>query len=102
VTWLDEMLTHLGDQRELLRALLAEHLPLVKLVQPQASYLAWLDCRALNLDRDPAAFFMDRARVGLNSGPTFGPTGQGFARLNFATSPEILAQVIERMAAAVR
>ena len=102
VTWLDEMLTHLGRQKELLRALLAEHMPLIELVQPQASYLAWLDCRALNLDRDPAAFFMDRARVGLNSGPTFGPTGHGFARLNFATSPEILTQVIERMAAAVR
>ena len=53
---------------------------------PQAGYLAWLDCRALELGDDPAAVFLERGRVALSSGPTFGEQGQGFARLNFGTS----------------
>ena len=100
--WLDEMLTHLGQQKTLLRSLLQEKIPEIQMTEPEASYLAWLDCRALGLTQDPAAFFMDRAKVALNSGPTFGPTGAGFARLNFATSPEILTLVIDRMAASLR
>ena len=100
--WLDEMLTHLESQKVLLRNLLHEYLPLVQMNDPQASYLAWLDFNGLNLAQDPAAVLLEKGRVALNSGPTFGPTGPGFARLNFATSPEILTRVIEQMAAAVR
>ena len=82
---------------------------------PEATYLAWLDCRALGLhDPDaaaghvvsdlagPARMFLDRARVALSSGHVFGQGGAGFVRLNFATSPAILREAIQRMGDAVR
>ena len=68
---------------------------------PEATYLAWLDCRALALEVDPAAWFLQHARVALSSGSNFGPPGQGFARLNFATSPAILEQILTRLTDAI-
>ncbi|GAB3810167.1 hypothetical protein GCM10027605_47440 [Micromonospora zhanjiangensis] len=69
---------------------------------PQGTYLAWLDCRPLDLADDPAAVFLDRGRVALNSGPDFGTGGAGHVRLNLATSPDLLAEAVRRIAAAVR
>jgi cystathionine beta-lyase len=85
----------------LLGELLAEHLPEARYEAPQGTYLAWIDCRALGLGEDPAAVFLDRARVALSPGPTFGSGGAGHARMNLATSPEIIAEAVRRMAAAV-
>lgn len=98
VPWLDAMLAHLDTQVTLLRGLLDQHLPDVSFTTPQASFLAWLDCRALDLELDPAAHFLNQSQVALNSGPTFGPSGAGFARLNFATSAQILEEIVIRMA----
>ena len=81
--------------------LLAEHLPGVGYRPPQAGYLAWLDCRALELGDDPAAVFLERGRVALSPGPPFGEQGRGFARLNFGTSSALLEEAVRRMAAAV-
>ena len=100
--WLDALVAHLSSQADLLSELLVMHLPLVRSERPMASYLAWLDCRAMHLGDDPASFFLDKARVALNSGPTFGPGGAGFARVNFANSPELLTEIITRMGAALR
>ena len=99
--WLDELLAYLDGNRRLLRELLAAHLPDVGYVPPEAGYLAWLDCRRLELGDDPAATFLDRGRVALSPGPSFGEQGRGFARLNFGTSGAILAEAVERMAAAL-
>ncbi len=100
--WLDALVAHLSRQAELLRELLAMHLPSVRCEKPMATYLAWLDCCALNLSDDPAAFFLEHAQVALNSGPTFGPGGVGFARVNFATSPKILTEIVTRMGASLQ
>jgi cystathionine beta-lyase len=100
--WLDGLLDGLDANRRLLAELLAEHLPSVGYRQPQGTYLAWLDCRALGLPDDPAAVFLERGRVALNSGTTFGTGGAGHARLNLATSAEILGEAVLRMASAVR
>lgn len=70
----------------------------IECVEPQAGYLAWLDCRGLALIGEPAEFFLERSRVALSAGHEFGDPGRGFARLNFATSESILEQIIERMA----
>jgi cystathionine beta-lyase len=96
--WLDEVIGVLEANRRLLGELLAEHLPQVRYATPAAGYLAWLDCRELGLGDDPAEAFLERGRVALSSGPQFGTGGAGFARLNYATSPEILTEVVERMA----
>ncbi|SCL34922.1 cystathione beta-lyase [Micromonospora nigra] len=102
VGWLDDLLSGLDENRRLLADLLAERLPGVTYRMPQGTYLAWLDCRALGLGDDPAAVFLDRARVALVPGPAFGTGGAGHARLNFATSPELLTQALDRMATAPR
>jgi len=100
--WLDALLAGLEENRCLLADLLAERLPEVRYRPQPGTYLAWLDCRALGLGDDPAAVFLERGRVALNSGLPFGTGGKGHVRLNYGTSPEILAEAVERMAAAVR
>jgi cystathionine beta-lyase len=99
--WLAEHLAGLGAQQRLLAALLAEHLPGVAHRTPDATYLAWLDCRALGLPAEPAEFFLEHARVALNAGVDFGTGGAGHVRLNFATSTAVITEAVERMAAAV-
>jgi len=69
---------------------------------PEATYLAWLDCTALGLAVPAGQFFLDHARVGLNAGETFGERYGAFARINFATSPAILEQILARMSDALR
>jgi cystathionine beta-lyase len=98
--WLDAMLAQIDRNRDLLGQLLAEQLPAVGYVPPQASFLAWLDCRRLGLGDDPAAAFLERGRVALSPGPDFGAAGRGYTRLNMGTSPELLAEAVRRMAAA--
>jgi cystathionine beta-lyase len=100
--WLDELLVALHANRGYLHTLLAEHLPALRWrpEDVQATYLAWLDCTPLGLD-DPAGVFEQRGRVALEPGPIFGTGGDGFVRLNFATSPAILDQAVRRMRAAI-
>ncbi|MEU9479879.1 aminotransferase class I/II-fold pyridoxal phosphate-dependent enzyme [Streptomyces sp. NPDC048191] len=99
--WLDALLAGLDENRRLLAALLAEHLPAIRPHPAEATCLAWLDCRALGLGDDPAQVFLDRGRVALSSGLPFGTGGAGFVRLNLATSPGILTEGVGRMAAAL-
>ena len=98
--WLDELVAGLDHNRQLLGQLLATHLPDVGYMPPEATYLAWLDCSKLGLGEDPAVAFLEHG-VALNSGLMFGPGGEGHARLNFATSPEMLTQIVERMSTAL-
>jgi cystathionine beta-lyase len=98
--WLDDVIAVLDHNRTLLGELLAEHLSEVACELPQAGYLAWLDLRALDLGEDPAEAILARGRVALSSGPTFGPQGAGFARLNFGTSPALLEQAVKGIARA--
>jgi cystathionine beta-lyase len=101
VPWLERARATIDRNRALLGDLLAARLPEVGYAPPAASYLAWLDCRALGLGDDPAEAFLDRGRVALSPGPAFGPGGAGHVRLNMATSAPILAEIVDRMAAAV-
>lgn len=100
--WLDAVLAGIDENRRLLTELLAERLPGVVQRPGEATYLAWLDCRALDLGDDPAEVFLDRGRVALSSGLPFGSGGAGHVRLNLATSPEVLTEAVGRMAAALR
>jgi cystathionine beta-lyase len=99
--WLDALLGGLDENRRLLTGLVAERLPGVVYHPGDGTYLAWLDCRALDLGDDPAAVFLERGRVALSSGPSFGTGGAGHARLNFGTSPELLTEAVARMATAL-
>lgn len=114
--WLDALLAGLDSNRHLLASLLAENLPEIGYQLPQATFLAWLDCRALGLDvgeddasgrglvtlnAGPAAVFLEKGRVALNTGLAFGTGEAGHVRLNMATSAEILTEAVRRMNAAI-
>ena len=98
--WLAQLRTEIAANRGLLDRLLAEHLAQVTQLPGNATYLAWLDCTALGLN-DPQRHFLERARVALNPGSSFGTSGAGHVRLNLATSPEILARAVAQMAASL-
>lgn len=96
--WLDQVLVQLDLNRVLLGNLVAEHLPEVGYRPPEASYLAWLDCRILDLGDDPSVEILERARVAVNPGPSFGRQGAGFCRLNIGTSPALIEQAVTAIA----
>jgi len=103
--WLDALLAQLDRNRALLARLLAGQLPQIRYRPPEASFLAWLDCRelggALGGGDDPAAGFLERGRVALAAGTGFGAQGRGFARLNMGTTEPLLAEAVRRMTAAL-
>ncbi len=100
--WLDDTIAYLEETRRFLADRLAARLPGIRYAIPDATYLAWLDCRSLDLGDDPARAFLDEGRVALYPGPKFGDEGRGFARFNFATARPIVAEAVDRMATAVR
>ncbi|GAA2479890.1 MalY/PatB family protein [Terrabacter carboxydivorans] len=99
--WLRRLVGELDANRRLLADLVAEQLPGARLVVPEATYLAWLDLSGLGLGDDPAGEVLRRARVALSPGPIFGSGGHGHARVNYATSPEILREAVDRIASIV-
>jgi len=99
--WLDAVLSVLERNRATVLEAVAATMPAVAIVPPRATYLAWLDCRALDLPGGPQEFFLERARVALSDGAAFGLGGEGHVRLNFATGAAILDELLGRMAAAL-
>jgi cystathionine beta-lyase len=97
--WLDEVLQRLGENRRQLADLLRAQLPAARYDLPEASYLAWIDVRALGWRDDPVADLVTHARVALSPGPAFGSVGRGFVRLNYACHPHTLREGVRRLAA---
>lgn len=95
--WLASAVAAITASSDLLAAQLEQKLPGAVYRQPRASYLAWLDFRALDWGDNPAERALEKG-VALNSGLTFGVQGAGFARLNLACSPEVLTEAIDRLA----
>jgi cystathionine beta-lyase len=100
--WLDAVLAYLLENRDLVTDFFASRIPDLQVLPPEATYMAWLDFRDLELPADPFPFFLEHARVALTGGNEFGTPGKGFARLNFATSRTILLEILERMETAVQ
>ena len=96
--WLDEVLGYLDDSRRLLAGLVRQHLPGVRYRPPDGTYLAWLDCTALDLPQSPGELITDRARLTVVDGPAFGTGGAGAFRFNFATPQPILSQMVRQIA----
>lgn len=99
--WLRALLDYLTANRDYLVEYVARHLPGIGSTVPEATYLAWLDCRGAAIPGNPHEFFLKQANVALNDGATFGPGGEGFVRLNFGCSRAMLAEGLERMRAAL-
>jgi cystathionine beta-lyase len=99
--WLASLVERLDEQRTLLASLLAEHLPEVRMRPLEATYLAWLDASAYGHD-DAAAVALERGRVQVSPGHSYAPGSTGHVRLNIATSPARLTEIVERLAKAWR
>ncbi|HEX4753623.1 MAG TPA: aminotransferase class I/II-fold pyridoxal phosphate-dependent enzyme [Solirubrobacterales bacterium] len=99
--WLDDVIAVIDHNRALLADLLADKLPEIGYTPPRAGYLTWLDLRAFDLGDDPTEALLERGRVALNPGPTFGPQGKGHARLNIGTSPALVEEAVKRIGKAV-
>ena len=97
VDWLDSAIETMDSNRKFIAKLLTEKLPSVGYRIPDCSYLAWLDLTSLNLGANPSEILLEKGRLALNSGITFGPESGQFVRLNFATSEEIIAEAISRI-----
>jgi len=101
--WLEAVLTRLQANRERLARWVAYEVDGIRHQPPEATYLAWLDCSWAHLPGgSPQRFFLEEARVALGVGGDFGPGGDTYVRLNFATSGEILEELLGRMAGALR
>lgn len=99
--WLKEVLQYLQTNRDFLRQWMQEQFPQVPHTCPEGTYLAWLDCRPLNLPSNPYSFFLKKAKVAFNDGKAFGKEGEGFIRWNFACPRPILEEACDRLVQAV-
>jgi cystathionine beta-lyase len=99
--WLDEVVAYLQANRDYALQAFEERIPEIQFYAPESTYLAWLDCSALDLEGSPAAHFMKHGHVALSGGRRFGDAWDQHVRLNFATSRPILTDVIDRMAKAL-
>ncbi|MDR3280550.1 MAG: pyridoxal phosphate-dependent aminotransferase [Synergistaceae bacterium] len=99
--WLDEALVYLERNRDYVEDFLREKMPRVKLKHPEGTYIFWLDFRGYGLKNSEIMdILVNKARVALNDGSTFGSQGEGFARLNVGCPHSQLEEGMNRIAAA--
>ena len=96
--WRKQMLAYVEENIDFVVAYCQQHMPAVRALRPQASFLVWLDCRALGLGHDELVdLFVNKAHLALNDGEMFGPGGQGFMRLNVAAPRCVLEQALKQL-----
>ncbi len=105
--WLDDTRNYLQANRDFVHDFIEKEIPDVKTARPEGTYMSWLDFRSLGLEANKVGdplykFLSDTAKVGLNDGPHYGQGGEGFTRINFATSRGILEEALVRIRDAVR
>lgn len=97
-----QMLAYIEENIRFVEDFCREHIPGIRPLRPQASFLVWLNCRDLHLNHEQLLdLFIDKAHLALNDGEMFGPGGEGFMRLNVASPRVIIRQALEQLAEAV-
>lgn len=101
--WLDALMDYLAGTRDMVRDYLQQHLPQIRMIEPEGTYLLWLDCCAMGLsDKQLKDFFVQQAGVGLSPGPMFGIGGSGHMRMNIGAPRSVIQQALENISAALR
>ncbi len=96
--WLNELLSYLNKNNETVRGFLANKLPKIKLIEPEGTYLLWLDFRELGLSvEELKSLLVNEAKLGFNSGEIFGRDAAGFQRMNIACPSEIVEEALNRL-----
>lgn len=104
--WLDALMIYLAQTRDFAIAFTRDRLPGIRVIEPQGTYLLWLDCRELCAARgwDDVAlkrFCVERAKLGMNPGTVFGAGGSGFMRMNIGAPRTLIETALHRLAAAL-
>jgi cystathionine beta-lyase len=100
--WLDELMQYVLGNVDLVIGFCRERLPQIRPVRPEATYMIWLDCRGMRLDdAGLRQFFVDKAGVGMNEGPRFGPGGEGFMRMNLACPRSVVEKALNQIENAI-
>ena len=101
--WLDQLLVYLSGTLDYMEKYLAKHIPQIRMIRPEGTYLVWLDCHALGMDaKSLHKFFRDEARVYFEQGAIFGTEGEGFMRMNIATPRKRVKEALKRMKEAIK
>jgi len=101
--WLEEMMKYVQGNVDLVMDFCREHLPQIKPVRPEATYMIWLDCRGMGLDgAGLQKFFVEKAGVGMNEGSRFGPGGEGFMRMNLACPQSVVEKALRQIESAIK
>ena len=96
--WLEQVLSYIEGNKDYLQTFIEEHIPRLKLVEPEGTYLVWLDCREVGLGQEELMQRLkDQGGVYLDSGTIFGPEGEGFVRMNIACPRSILKEALRKM-----
>ncbi|MCL7942831.1 PatB family C-S lyase [Marinobacter sp. ATCH36] len=96
--WLDQLMGYLQGNRDYVMGYVQQHLPAIKVTEPEGTYLLWLDCRALEMDdSDLKRFFVHQAGIGMNPGITFGEAGSGFMRMNIGCPRQVLETALNQI-----
>ncbi|MGC1390266.1 MAG: PatB family C-S lyase [Bacteroidales bacterium] len=100
--WLDALLDYIDSNMEFVKDYCRKMIPEIIPVQPEATYMIWLDCRRFGMSgKDLQNFFVTKAGVGMNEGSTFGPGGEGFMRMNLGTTHQVVMKAMEQIEKAV-
>lgn len=100
--WLDSLMDYLDANLSYLKGFISEKLPDIKVIEPEGTYLVWLDCTKLNMDHKKLETFMqDEAKLAFDEGYIFGKEGEGFERINIACPLETLKEGLNRLEAAI-
>ena len=97
--WVDELMIEVSANKRLLAGLLADRLPDLRYAPSEGTYLAWVDCRALEVPH-PYLHFLEGGRVAFNDGASFGREYGGFVGINLAASPAMITDAVDRMVTA--
>ncbi|MBK5194812.1 MAG: PatB family C-S lyase [Proteiniphilum sp.] len=101
--WLSDMIDYVQSNVDYVNNYLKNHIPQIKAILPEASFLMWLDCRDLNLSQaELVKFFVEQANLALNDGSMFGPGGEGFMRLNVGISRTLLEKALNNLKKAIQ
>jgi cystathionine beta-lyase len=96
--WLEQVLEYLQKNLDYIRKFLGNNIPKIKMIEPQGTYLLWLDCRDLGMEPHALQKFMiEDAKVGMEDGYIFGEAGRGFMRMNIATQMSVLIKALNRI-----
>ena len=96
--WLNELLIYLNDNLKFVRNYLKEKLPKIKLIEPEGTYLIWLDFSELNIDDDKLNnIILYKAKLWLDAGNIFGEVGKNFERINIATRRSLLKEALDKL-----